>query len=79
MNTIKLQISNQYYELLPFKITPKRVKFGLREQAIMDAPPGVNILGIQPPYITNQQTGQQTLWGLEILRVNEPSCVLVEG
>jgi hypothetical protein len=79
MNTIRQQISEQSQELRGAGTVPRRVRLGLREQAILDAPPDLNISGAQPPYVTNPQTGKQSFMGLEIVRVDLPSCVHVEG
>lgn len=79
MTTIKHQINEQAHQLKRTGSIPTRVKLGLREQAILDAPSEVEITGIQPPYVTNLQTGKQSFMGLEIVRVDLPSCVEVEG
>ena len=79
MNAIRQQISDQSHELRAAGTVPRRVKLGLREQAILDAPPDIEISGVQPPYVTDPQTGSQSFMGLEIVRVDLPSCVHVEG
>ena len=80
MHIIKQQISEQSHQILVINKTPKRVKLGLREQSVLDAaPPATDIAGAQQPYVTNTQTGKQSFMGLEIVRVDLPSCLEVGG
>jgi hypothetical protein len=77
LSAIRNQISEQSHELLRHGKVAKRVRLGLQEQAALDAVP--DIVGAQPAYVTDPQTGTQSFMGLEIVRVGLPSCLEVEG
>jgi hypothetical protein len=58
--------------------TPKRVKLGLREQEILNAPPSTIIRNVDRAYKIDPQTGTQSIMGLEIVQVKSPSCIAIE-
>jgi hypothetical protein len=76
LDTLRNEIGEQQHELVRLGKVAKRVKLGLEEQAVLDAPPAI---GAQRAYVTDPQTGTQSFMGLRIIRVDLPSCLEVEG
>jgi hypothetical protein len=80
MDAAKLEneIGNQVYSLEKIGRKAKRVKLGLREQALLSAPTSEDIQGSVSRISTNAQTGEETFRGFLVVRVPVASCVEVE-
>ena len=79
MDELENEIGEQAQRLRAAGTVPTRVKIGRREQAILDAVPDNAVAGTQPAFVTNAQTGRQSFLGFELIRVDLPSMLQVEG